>query len=192
MIFDKTRLKGAYIIKLGQHEDERGYFARGWCRKEAMANGLISDMVQANISFNNKKGTLRGMHYQVAPFQEVKIVRCVRGAIFDVIIDMRPNSKTFKQWLAVELTQDNGLMLYVPEDFAHGFQTLTDAAEVNYLVSNYYNPEAERGVRFDDPAIGIAWPPVAGRIISNKDRSWPLFSATSAVANSAEGENDYR
>ena len=145
-------------------------------RKEASSHGLVSEMVQANVSFNERKGTLRGMHYQASPFQEVKIVRCVRGAIYDVIIDLRADSPTFKQWIGVELSEDSGLMLYVPEDFAHGFQTLKDGVEVNYLVSQYYTPEAERGARFDDPAFGIIWRETKEFIISAKDRSWPDFA----------------
>lgn len=177
MIFTETRLKGAFIIDLEKRQDERGFFARGWCRKEAAAHGLARDLVQANISYNAKKGTLRGMHYQAAPYQEVKLVRCVRGAVFDVIVDLRPSSATFKQWVGVELSQENGRMLYVPEDFAHGFQTLVDESEVNYLVSQYYTPEAERGLRFDDRAFGIDWPEAAPRIISAKDQCWPDFKS---------------
>jgi dTDP-4-dehydrorhamnose 3,5-epimerase len=146
-------------------------------------------MVQANVSFNKRKGTLRGMHYQAAPYKEVKLVRCVRGSIYDVILDLRPVSPTFRQWVGVELTQDNGRMLYVPEDFAHGFQTLTDDAEVNYLVSQFYSPEAERGVRFDDSAFGMEWPEVGERIISAKDQSWADFSvnATADITDVAAG-----
>ena len=175
MIFTEIRLEGAYLVKPEKREDERGFFARGWCIKEAEAQGLAGAMVQSNISYNKKKGTLRGMHFQVNPHQEVKIVRCVRGAIFDVIVDLRPTSPTFCQWYGVELTQDNGYMLYVPENFAHGYQTLTDGAEVHYLVSEYYTPQAEQGVRFDDPAFAIKWPDVEHRIISLKDRQWADF-----------------
>ena len=175
MIFTETKLDGAYVVKPEKREDERGFFARGWCIKEAEAQGLTGKMVQSNISYNKTKGTLRGMHFQVEPYQEVKIVRCVRGSIFDVIVDLRPTSLTFCQWYGVELTQDNGYMLYVPENFAHGYQTLTDGAEVHYLVSEYYTPQAERGVRFDDPAFAIKWPDVENRIISLKDRQWADF-----------------
>jgi dTDP-4-dehydrorhamnose 3,5-epimerase len=181
MIFRETKLKGAYLVELDRREDERGFFARGWCSKEAAAHGLVGNMVQANVSYNKKKGTLRGMHYQAAPYQEVKLVRCVRGSIYDVILDLRPASPTFRQWVGVELTQDNGRMLYVPEDFAHGFQTLTDDAEVNYLVSQFYSPDAEKGVRFDDSAFGIEWPETRERIISAKDQSWADFSVSAAA-----------
>lgn len=182
MIFHETKLKGAYLVELERREDDRGFFARGWCSKEAEVMGLVGDMVQFNVSFNEKKGTLRGMHFQAAPHKEVKLVRCVRGGIFDVIIDLRPDSPTFCQWVGVELTQANRNMLYVPEDFAHGFQTLTDDTEVNYLVSQFYTPAAERGVRFNDPAFGIRWPEEQERIISAKDLDWPDFNMGDAMA----------
>lgn len=182
MIFRETRLKGAYLVELERREDERGFFARGWCGKEAAAHGLRGEMVQANVSYNKESGTLRGMHYQVAPYREVKLVRCVRGGIYDVIVDLRPTSPTFRQWVGVELTQENGSMLYVPEDFAHGFQTLRDDTEVNYLVSQFYTPEAERGLRFNDPEFGIQWPETRERIISEKDRNWPDFSVNALTA----------
>ena len=175
MIFHPTRLQGAYLIELERRSDERGYFARGWCRDEAEARGLVGDMVQANVAYNRFCGTLRGMHFQASPHQEVKVVRCVRGAIYDVIVDLRPGSATFRGWLGVELSEANGQMLYVPAGFAHGYQTLSDDAEVNYLVSHCYVPDAERGVRFDDPAFAIAWPPAGERIISAKDAAWPDF-----------------
>lgn len=175
MIFHPTRLSGAYIIELDRRNDDRGFFARGWCRQEAEAKGLVGTMVQANVSYNACRGTLRGLHYQAAPHQEVKLVRCVRGAVYDVIVDLRPKSPTFCDWVGVELSQENGRMLYVPADFAHGFQTLTDDVEVDYLVSHFYTPGAERGVRFDDPTFAIDWPAVPERIISAKDAAWPDF-----------------
>lgn len=187
MIFTETRLKGAFIIDLEKRQDERGFFARGWCQKEAEAHGLVKEMVQANVSYNVSKGTLRGMHYQVTPHQEVKLVRCVRGGIYDVIVDLRPMSHTFREWIGVELSQDNGRMLYVPEDFAHGFQTLEDESEVNYLVSQYYTPDAERGLRFDDPAFNIDWPECSGRIISPKDQGWPDFSYATIQSEKLDG-----
>jgi len=177
MIFKETRLKGAFIIELEQLKDERGFFARAWCQKEFEAHGLTPRLVQCNISFNKRRGTLRGMHYQAAPYEEAKLVRCTRGAVYDVIIDLRPDSPTYKQWIGVELTADNRRMLYVPEGFAHGYQTLTDNAEVFYQVSQFYSPESERGVRWNDPAFGIEWPEADVRIISAKDQSWPDYAA---------------
>jgi dTDP-4-dehydrorhamnose 3,5-epimerase len=176
MIFQELKLKGAFLIKFEKIEDERGFFARSWCVREAEKHGLKRNMVQANVSFNKKKGTLRGMHYQKEPFQEVKLVRCVRGRIYDVIIDLRPGSPTFCQWIGLELSQDNDRMLYVPENFAHGFQTLTDNSEVNYLVSEFYTPEAEKGIRFNDPFFDIQWPEIQTRTVSIKDNTWPDFN----------------
>ncbi len=172
MIFTETRLKGAYIIELQKLEDERGFFARSWCQREFLAHGLDLHIMQCNISFNKKKGTMRGMHYQVAPFAETKLVRCTRGAIYDVIIDLRPESATFLQWIAVEITADNGKMLYVPKRFAHGFQTLEDDTEVFYQMSEFYSPEYACGVRWNDPLFNINWPD-AERTISTKDQEYP-------------------
>jgi len=171
MIFRETTLKGAFVIEMEKFEDKRGFFARAWCQEESEANGLVSRVVQTNISFNRKRGTLRGMHYQVAPYEQVKLVRCTRGMIYDVIIDMRPDSPTFRKWTGVELTAENYIMLYVPENFAHGFQTLEDNTEVTYQVSQFYSPESERGVRYDDPVFQVEWPlPV--EVISEKDIAW--------------------
>lgn len=175
MIFNETSLKGAYVIDLEPHQDERGFFARTFCGREFEEHGLISRLVQANISFNHKKGTLRGMHYQLAPFAETKLVRCTRGALYDVIIDVRPDSPTYKQWFGVELTGDNHRMLYVPEGFAHGFQTLEDNTEATYQVSEFYAPGYEQGVRYNDPAFAIQWL-LEVQVISDKDRSWPDYS----------------
>ena len=172
MIFHETKLKGVYIIEPEWLEDERGFFARTFCQEEFAAHGLNPRVVQCNISFNKKKGTLRGMHYQIAPHEEVKLVRCTRGAIYDVIIDLRPDLPTFKRWVAVELTADNRRMLYIPEGFAHGFQTLEDDTEVFYQMSESYHPECARGVRWDDSAFGIEWP-LLDLTISAKDRSYP-------------------
>lgn len=174
MIFIETRLKGAYIIELEKVEDERGFFARSWCQKEFETHGLNPNLVQCNISYNKIKGTLRGMHYQVAPYKEAKLVRCTRGAIYDVIIDLRPNSKTFKQWIAEELNAKSHEMLYIPEGFAHGFQTLEDDTEVFYQMSEFYYQEYARGVRWNDPAFSIGWP-IKPSIINQKDRFYDLF-----------------
>ena len=175
MIFTETKLKGAYIIEPEPIKDGRGFFARAWCKQEFKKQGLITDFVQANISFNAKAGTLRGMHYQIAPYEEIKLIRCTRGAIFDVIIDLRPESVSYRQWISVELSADNYRMLYIPKGFAHGFQTLLDISEVYYLHSEYYVPKASTGVRWDDPAFSIEWPETLRRILSDKDRNWPLY-----------------
>ncbi len=175
MIFHRLKLAGAYRIDLEPREDERGFFARAWCQKEFAEHGLETRIVQSNLSYNRYKGTLRGMHYQAPPHEEVKLVRCIRGSIFDVIIDLRPDSPTYRQWVGVELTAANRQMLYVPRGFAHGFQTLEDDTEVFYHVSEFYHPQAERGVRWNDPQFGIAWPAVEKRIVSVKDQSWPDY-----------------
>ena len=178
MIFKETYLKGAFVIGLKKFEDERGFFARAWCQKEFEEHGLTSQVVQANLSNNPQKGTLRGMHYQLPPYEETKLVRCIKGAILDVIIDLRPNSSTYKQWFGVELTAENRKMLFVPEGFAHGFQTLADNSEVFYQVSQFYQPGAERGIRWNDRAIGIEWPMIEMRLVSAKDQSWPDFDTS--------------
>ena len=175
MIFKETQLKGAFIVEIEKREDVRGFFARVWCEKEFEARGLSFQPVQANIAFNVKKGTLRGMHYQVAPYEEAKLIRCIRGALYDVIVDLRPESSTYKQWIGVELTAKSHTMLYVPEGFAHGYQTLEDNTEGFYQVSQFYHPEAERGLRYDDPSFGIKWPMYV-QVISDKDKRWPDFS----------------
>jgi len=175
MIFTKTKLKGTYIIDIEPIADERGFFARSWCQQEFEAHGLNPNLVQCNISFNKKKGILRGMHYQVAPHEEAKLVRCTKGAIYDVIIDLRPDSSTFKQWVSVELTAENHKMLYIPEGFAHGFQSLVDNTEVFYQMSAFFHPESARGVRWDDPAFKIEWPENE-RIISEKDLQHDIFA----------------
>jgi dTDP-4-dehydrorhamnose 3,5-epimerase len=174
MIFTETKLDGAFLIDIEEHTDERGFFARSWCQKEFEQHGLVPRVVQANISFNHKKGTVRGMHYQASPYEETKLVRCTRGAIYDVIVDLRKGSPTFRQWISAELTADNRRMLFVPEGFAHGFQILTDATEVCYQVSHFYTPGAERGARFNDPAFGIRWP-LDVTVISEKDANWADF-----------------
>jgi dTDP-4-dehydrorhamnose 3,5-epimerase len=172
LIFTETRLAGAYIIKPERLEDERGFFARTWCVREFAEHGLNTRLVQCNITFNYKKGTLRGMHYQAAPHEETKLVRCTMGRIYDVIVDIRPDSSTYLQWVGVELSAENRRMLYIPEVFAHGFQTLDDDSEVFYHMSEFYHPECAHGIRWDDPAVGIKWPAVDNRIISSKDQSY--------------------
>ena len=174
MIFTETKLKGMFIIQPERLKDERGFFARTWCNREFAAHGFNPNLVQCNISFNKKRGTLRGMHHQVAPHEEAKLVRCTMGAIYDVVIDLRPNSPTFKDWLSVELTAENRKMIYVPEGFSHGFMTLEDNTEVFYQMSEFYAPECARGIRWDDPAFNIAWPEDV-KVISKKDKEYPDF-----------------
>ena len=171
----ETRLKDAFIVEAERFEDERGYFARNWSLREFEAAGLDTRFVECNVSFNRRKGTLRGMHYQEAPYEQVKLVRCTRGAIYDVIIDLRPASVTFKQWLGVELTVENALMLYIPAGFAHGFQTLIEDTEVSYQMSSYFEGASGRGFRWNDPAFGIDWPDAEQRIIISRDREYPDF-----------------
>jgi dTDP-4-dehydrorhamnose 3,5-epimerase len=172
--FNRTRLAGAFVIEPERLEDERGFFARSWCEREARAHGLYPTWVQCNISFNKHQGTLRGMHYQTPPFEEAKLVRCTRGAVYDVIIDLRAESASFKEWLAAELSAENHRLLYVPEGFAHGFFTLSDNTEIFYQMSEFYSPAHARGVRWNDPAFGIEWPGVV-RVISDNDRGYPDF-----------------
>jgi len=174
MNFEETKLQGAYVISPELLEDSRGFFAREFCKEQYEAYGLNSNIVQCNMSFNHLAGTVRGMHFQLPPHQEVKIVRCTQGAIFDVIVDLRKESKTFKQWVGVELTAQNRKHLYVPAGFAHGYQTLVDSTEVAYQVTEYYTPGSERGVKWSDPAFDISWPkPVSS--ISDKDRQHPVY-----------------
>jgi dTDP-4-dehydrorhamnose 3,5-epimerase len=170
MKFVETKLKGAFLIDLELLEDERGFFARTCCRKEFEQHGLNSDWVQCNISYNKRKGTLRGMHYQVDPYAEVKLVRCTMGAIYDVIIDLRRDSKSYGQWIAAELSAENRKMIYIPQGFAHGFQTLVDNSEIFYQMSAFYAPECARAVRWNDPQFNIQWPE-AERTISEKDQT---------------------
>jgi dTDP-4-dehydrorhamnose 3,5-epimerase len=174
--FEETSLPGAFVIDVERREDERGFFARSWCAKEYAEHGLETRLVQANLSWNPRRGTLRGMHFQHAPHAEVKIVRATKGAIYDVIIDLRPDSPTFKEWIGVELTAESRRALYVPEGFAHGFQTLVPDCEVHYLVTEFYTASAEGGVRWNDPAFGIHWPDPNNAFLSAKDAAWPDFS----------------
>lgn len=173
MIFHETKLAGAFVIDPERFEDDRGFFARTWCVAEFQAHALNPRLVQCSVSYNKKKGTLRGMHYQTAPHAEAKLVRCTRGAIHDVIVDLREDSATFRQSIGVDLTAENGRMLFIPEGFAHGFQTLEDDTEVFYQISEFYHPESARGARYDDPAFGIAWP-LDVSIIAEKDLRYPL------------------
>ena len=173
MRFVATELPDAFVLELERHEDERGFFARAWCRDEFAEHGLVPYLAQCSISRNALAGTLRGMHFQRAPHEEAKLVRCTSGAIFDVIVDLRPESPTYAEWLGVELDASRGNALYVPKGFAHGFQTLVDATEVLYMISDPYVPEAASGVRWDDPAFGIEWPETDARTISDRDRVWP-------------------
>lgn len=174
MLLKETKLKGAYVVELKPMEDERGFFARTFCQKEFVAYGLNPKLVQCSISYNKRKGTLRGMHYQVSPMAEAKLVRCTRGAMYDVIIDLRSESPTYCEWIAVELNADNHRMIYIPEGFAHGFQTLMDDTEVFYQMSEFYAPECARGLRWDDPVFGIVWPDDK-RIISEKDMNYSFY-----------------
>jgi dTDP-4-dehydrorhamnose 3,5-epimerase len=171
--FVPTELPGAYVVELERHVDERGFFARAWSGDEFEATGLTSALSQCSISRNTRAGTLRGMHFQRHPHEEAKLVRCTRGSIWDVIIDLRPESPTHRRWIGVELDAASGRALYVPEGFAHGFQTLEDDTDVLYMISTPYAPESAAGVSWDDPAIGITWPEAPSRTISERDRAWP-------------------
>ncbi len=177
MRFTPTRLDGVWVNDLDLHEDERGFFARSWCRKEFEEHGLNPSLVQCSMSFNRRRGTLRGLHYQAPPNEEAKLVRVTRGAIFDVVLDVRPQSPTALQWLSVELTDDNRRGLYVAEGFAHGFQTLADDTEVLYQMSEFYHPQSARGIRWNDPELNISWP-VPEKIVSAKDNSYEDIDAS--------------
>jgi dTDP-4-dehydrorhamnose 3,5-epimerase len=175
MRFKETEVWGVVVVEPERHEDERGFFARTWCRQEFAARGLSPDLAQCSISFNKRRGTLRGMHYQAPPHGEVKLVRCTRGALVDVILDPRIGSPTFGKWVAVELTADNRVAVYIPEGCAHGFQTLADDTEVLYQIAGLYHPEAARGIRWDDPAFAVRWP-LAPTVLSPKDLAYPDFT----------------
>jgi dTDP-4-dehydrorhamnose 3,5-epimerase len=174
LIIKETTLPGAYVIEPEKINDHRGYFARVWCQRELRQHGLKTDLAQSNVGFSDRKGTLRGLHFQKSPHAEVKIVRCTRGAMFDVIVDLRRESPTYKQWFGVELSDENSRMIYVPEGFAQGYMTLTDNTEMNYHTSDFYSADAASGVRYDDPAFGIQWP-FAATVVSEQDRKWPLI-----------------
>ncbi len=174
MIFEETELPGAYLVKMAGFNDERGFFSRIFCQKEFSAISFEGNIVQSSISYNKRRGTLRGMHYQVEPAAETKIVCCVSGLLYDVIVDLREDSPTFKQWISIEMCASGGRFLFIPEGFAHGFQTLEDDTTLIYMMSEYYNPHYARGVRWNDPAFGIEWP-IKEPVISEKDQSLPDF-----------------
>jgi dTDP-4-dehydrorhamnose 3,5-epimerase len=174
MIYRELTLPGVFEVTMEPNLDQRGFFARSWCAREFAEHGLNPRLVQCNVSFNERRGTLRGMHYQASPFGEAKLVRCTAGAIYDVVVDLRPQSATFKRWCGLELTAANRDMIYIPEGVAHGFLTLADKTEIFYQMSEFYHPDLSRGVRWNDPAFGIEWPePVA--VISERDRAYPDF-----------------
>lgn len=181
MRFTETKLPGAFVIDLVDRSDHRGFFARVFCQREFEEHGLKPVVAQCNCSYNHRRGTLRGMHFQLAPAGETKVVCCTRGAIYDVIVDMRPESPTYLEHIGVELTERNRRRLYVPEMFAHGYLTLADDAEVMYQVGEFYTPGLERGLRYDDPALGIDWP-IAAQVISEKDANWPLLEGSHELA----------
>jgi len=176
MIFSPTRLGGAYLIDVDRHRDERGFLARTFCEREFAEHGVPMRIVQSSTIRSSRRHTLRGLHYQEAPHAEAKLVRCTRGSIFLVMVDLRPASPTRGDWLSAELSAENERLAYIPEGFAQGYQTLADETEVQYCMSHHYVPEAARGVRWDDPGLGIEWPPVDGRIISERDRAWPTLA----------------
>ncbi len=177
MIFGETRFAGVHLIDIEKHVDGRGFFARTWCRSEFAERGLVTEFVQHSLSFNAERGTIRGLHFQAPPHDEVKVVRCLRGAIHDVIVDLRPDSPTVRRWAAFELTGASRSMLYIPAGFAHGFQTLEPESEISYMISASYMPDATRGIRYDDPALRIDWPLPVARI-SERDRSWAGLADT--------------
>lgn len=174
MIFIETKLKGVFVIELEKLEDTRGFFARTWDRTQFKNNNLNFKLVQCSISFSRKKGTIRGMHYQIHPYEETKIIRCTRGKIYDVVVDLRPKSETFKKWFSIRLDYKNHRMIYVPKGCAHGFQTLENNTEVFYQMSQVHNPSSERGLRWDDPTFNIKWP-LKNKIISEKDKKWKIY-----------------
>jgi dTDP-4-dehydrorhamnose 3,5-epimerase len=173
--FLPASLRGVFRIDLDRREDDRGFFARSWCAREAEAHGLTARVAQCNVSFNRRRGTLRGMHFQAAPHQEAKLVRCTRGALVDVVLDLRPGSPTFGKWEAFDLSEANHTAVYVPEGVAHGFQTLVEDTEVLYQMSEFYVESAARGVRWNDPAFGIVWP-LADPVVSPRDAAFPDFT----------------
>lgn len=184
MKFIETKLDGAYLIELERKTDCRGFFARSWCRDELAAHGLNTHIVQCNVGYSALAGTLRGIHYQQIPHEEAKVVRCVQGAVYDVIVDLRSDSPTFGQWNAVELTAENRKMVYIPEGFGHGYQTLVDETEIFYQTSQFYHPESATGVRFDDPAFGIQWP-LPPSSLSDADQNWPAYDSILLTTNTS-------
>jgi dTDP-4-dehydrorhamnose 3,5-epimerase len=175
MIFRETTLDGAFLIEMEPHADDRGFFARAWCRREFAEHGLDIEIAQTSVSFNKRKGTVRGMHLQRPPHEETKLVRCTAGGIWDVIVDLRPASATYLRWEGFELTQENRRQVYIPKGFAHGFQTLADATEVHYQISEFHAAGAASGFRHDDKTFGIVWP-LPPTVLSERDRSWPDFA----------------
>lgn len=184
MQFHESSIAGVFVVEIDEIHDERGFFARSWCANEFGDRGLERSFVQENIGFNVRKGTLRGLHYQIAPHEEVKLVRCVGGSVWDVAVDLKPGSATFGRWVGVELTDANRTSLYVPAGCAHGYLTLTDNAEIRYLTSTFYAPEAARGARYDDPSFAIDWPADV-TLMSDNDRNWPLLDSDRAKARTA-------
>lgn len=178
MRFEENTISGSWVIDPTPHADERGRFMRAWCSREFVEHGIDFVPVQANMGFSVKKGTTRGIHFQVAPALEAKLVRCTRGKMFDVVLDLRPDSKSYGKWYGIELTDQNGRMLYVPRGCGHGYQTLVDNTEMYYMASEFYTPNAARGVRFDDPAFSIQWP-LEATVVSEQDRSWALVEKRS-------------
>ncbi|MEX2402859.1 MAG: dTDP-4-dehydrorhamnose 3,5-epimerase [Balneolales bacterium] len=176
MRFKETEVEGAYEITLEKRSDERGFFARGFCEEEFKKQGISFRMVQANIGYNKYQNTLRGLHYQMGPHAEKKLVKCVKGGIYDVVVDLRTGSPSYRHWAGRELTEDNHAMLFIPEGCAHGYQTLTDDSEVSYMVSAFYEPEAERGILWDDPVFNIKWKKAGNMILSEKDKNWPGYT----------------
>jgi dTDP-4-dehydrorhamnose 3,5-epimerase len=190
MTFTETAIAGAYLLEMDKREDPRGFFSRAFCRDTFAERGLHPEWAQGNIGFSCRRGTLRGLHYQIEPHREVKMVRCVVGAIFDVVLDLRPVSATFGRWLGFQLEAGDGRLLYVPEGCAHGYLTLMDNTEVNYWVSRPYAPECERGVRWNDPAFAIEWPDVGALIVSEKDRGWPDYHPRQGAAADQSDRSD--
>ncbi len=179
MIFRPTELDGTFLIEPERLADERGFFARAWCRAELEERGLSGEIEQCNIALNERAGTLRGLHFQRRPHAETKIVRCTMGALYDVVVDLRPDSPSYLRWIGVELSSQNRLALYIPIGLAHGYQTLVDGTEAIYFHSTSHAPQSAGGVRWDDPAFGIDWPQADGRIMTDRDRSWPLYDPAS-------------
>jgi dTDP-4-dehydrorhamnose 3,5-epimerase len=174
MLFEESKIGGVFEVRLERKSDERGFFARSWCREEFERAGLNPGLAQCSISYNPRKGTLRGMHYQAPPYAEAKLIRCTSGAIYDVVVDLRAQSPTYRQWAGFTLTAENRDMVYIPEGCAHGFLTLEDESEIFYQISEFYNAESARGVRWDDPAFGIVWPEKQ-QLMSERDRTYPDF-----------------
>lgn len=186
----ETRLSGVYLMEPERFHDERGFFARSWSIAELNALGITAPFIESNLSYNHRRGTLRGLHWQAAPHGQAKLIRCTKGTVFDVGVDIRPDSRTYGQWLAVELSAENRQMLYLPAGFAHGYLTLADASEVHYLVTSEYVPESARGARWNDPAFGIGWPQLDEVIINDRDKNYPDFRLEGSANEAQKGAND--